>query len=76
MGDINTEVAVLKSELKHVSENVDKIEGRLDTIDKSLAEIKETLAAAKGGWKALIAAGTAGGAVVAIVAKVFPKLMQ
>lgn len=73
---LQTQVAVMESEVRHIRDNVDKIEGRLDNIDKTLAEIQQTLAQAKGGWKAIAAAGAIGGAIFGLLAKVGAKLFN
>ena len=74
--NLHTQVAVMETELRHIRDNVDKIEGRLDNIDKTLAEIQQTLAHAKGGWKAIAAAGAIGGAIVGVFAKLGAKLFN
>ena len=57
--DIKSEVAVQANEIKHIQDDMDKMKADIN-IDKMLSE-------AKGGWRTLMWAAGAGGAVAAFV---------
>ena len=73
-GTLNLErqVAVMESELKHVREDVGKVEKRLEHIEGALLEIRDFMSRARGGWVALATAATAGGAIVGLILKLLP----
>ena len=72
--DINSKVAVQGNEIKHLHADVEEMRKDIGEIKKSLSEIHKVLSEAKGGWKALIWAAGAGGAVVATLGTLYQIL--
>ena len=72
--DINSKVAVQGNEIKHLHADVEEMRKDIGEIKKSLSEIHKVLSEAKGGWKALIWAAGAGGAVVAALGTLYQIL--
>jgi prefoldin subunit 5 len=58
---IERELAVHETEIKHLQADMDKLVADMDDIKKTLNAINNTLAEARGGWKALMFLGGAGG---------------
>jgi prefoldin subunit 5 len=58
---IERELAVHETEIKHLQADMDKLVADMDDIKKTLNAINTTLAEARGGWKALMFLGGAGG---------------
>ena len=58
---IERELAVHETEIKHLQADMDKLVADMDDIKKTLNAISNTLAEARGGWKALMFLGGAGG---------------
>jgi hypothetical protein len=65
--DIKSEVAVQANEIKHIQDDMDKMKADIEQIKNSLANIDKMLSEAKGGWRTLMWAAGAGGAVAAFV---------
>lgn len=65
--EVVRELATHASDIKHLQEDMDKMVKDMEEIKKSLADIQKTLSEAKGGWKALIWAGSALSALTGIV---------
>jgi prefoldin subunit 5 len=69
------ELATHANEIKHLQQDMDKLVEDMDQIKNTLSQIQKTLSEAKGGWKALMYFGGAGGLVGAgftwFVEKVF-----
>ena len=63
--DINSKVAVQANEIKHLHADVEEMKKDIEEIKKSLANIDKMLSEAKGGWRTLMWAAGAGGAVAA-----------
>ena len=61
------ELATHASDIKHLQEDMDKLVSDMSTVKDSLAEIQKTLSEAKGGWKVLMWAGGAIGAITGIL---------
>ena len=72
--DINSKVAVQGNEIKHLHADVEEMRKDIGEIKKSISEIHKVLSEAKGGWKALIWAAGAGGAVVAALGTLYQIL--
>ena len=72
--DINSKVAVQGNEIKHLHADVEEMKKDIEEIKKSISEIHKVLSEAKGGWKALIWAAGAGGAVVATLGTLYQIL--
>lgn len=60
----------------HCGERWDLLRADLAGIRSDVGAIKITLAQAKGGWRALAAAGAIGGAIVAASAKILPFVVR
>ena len=64
-------MATVETEMRHVRDDVAEIKADVKEMaqatDVRLKAIEETLAQAKGGWRALTAAGAVGGAIVGAV---------
>jgi prefoldin subunit 5 len=58
---IERELAVHETEIKHLQADMDKLVQDMEDIKKTLTNINNTLAEAKGGWKVLMMLGGAGG---------------
>tara|TARA_R100001126_G_scaffold101584_1_gene82689 strand:- start:1497 stop:1769 length:273 start_codon:yes stop_codon:yes gene_type:complete len=71
---IESKVAVQGNEIKHMQEDMDEMKKDIEEIKKSISEIHKVLSEAKGGWKALIWAAGAGGAVVATLGTLYQIL--
>lgn len=71
---IESKVAVQGNEIKHMQEDMDEMKKDIEEIKKSISEIHKVLSEAKGGWKALIWAAGAGGAVVAALGTLYQIL--
>ena len=65
--DIKSEVAVQANEIKHIQDDMDEMKADIEQIKNSLANIDKLLSEAKGGWRTLMWAAGAGGAVAAFV---------
>ena len=65
--DIKSEVAVQANEIKHIQDDMDEMKADIEQIKNSLANIDKMLSEAKGGWRTLMCASGAGGAVAAFV---------
>jgi len=65
--DIKSEVAVQANEIKHIQDDMDEMKVDIEQIKNSLANIDKMLSEAKGGWRTLMWAAGAGGAVAAFV---------
>jgi prefoldin subunit 5 len=57
------ELATHANEIKHLQQDMDKLVEDMDQIKNTLSEIQKTLSEAKGGWKALMYFGGAGGLI-------------
>jgi prefoldin subunit 5 len=57
------ELATHANEIKHLQQDMDKLVEDMDQIKTTLSEIQKTLSEAKGGWKALMYFGGAGGLI-------------
>ena len=57
------ELATHANEIKHLQHDMDKLVEDMDQIKTTLSEIQKTLSEARGGWKALMYFGGAGGIV-------------
>ena len=68
---IESTVAVQGNEIKHLHSDVEEMKKDIEEIKKSLADIHKVLSEAKGGWKALLWAAGAGGAVVAALGTLY-----
>ena len=70
-------MATVETEVRHVRDDVAEIKADVKEMaqatDVRLKAIEETLAQAKGGWRALTAAGAVGGAIVGAVGGAFLK---
>ena len=66
-GDIKSEVAVQANEISHIQKDMDEMKSDIELIKKSLDNIDKVLSEAKGGWRTLMWAAGAGGAVAAFV---------
>jgi len=66
-GDIKSEVAVQANEISHIQKDMDEMKSDIEQIKKSLDNIDKVLSEAKGGWRTLMWAAGAGGAVAAFV---------
>jgi prefoldin subunit 5 len=58
---IERELAVHETEIKHLQADMDKLVQDMEDIKKTLNNINNTLAEAKGGWRVLMMLGGAGG---------------
>lgn len=67
--DIQTarELATHAADIKHLQDDMDKLVESMQAMQKTLADIQNTLSEAKGGWKVLMMFGGAGGAVGAVI---------
>jgi anti-sigma-K factor RskA len=72
-------LATVETEVRHLRADVVELKGDVkgmaQATDTRLKSIEETLAQAKGGWRALTAAGAVGGAIVGAVGGAFLKAM-
>ena len=64
--------ATLNAHLTHCTESSTLFRADMKELRSDVAAIKDSLAQAKGGWKALAASGTIGGAIVAAAMKFLP----
>ena len=65
--DIKSEVAVQANEIKHIQDDMDDMKRDMEEVKNSLNDIHKVLSEAKGGWRTLMWAAGAGGAVAAFV---------
>ena len=65
------ELATHANEIKHLQGDMDKMVKDMEEIKDTLAKINETLSAAHGGWKMLMAVGSAAAIVGGIAAWFF-----
>lgn len=61
------ELATHASEIKHLQDDMDKLVKDMDEIKRAIAQINSTLSEARGGWKTMVALGTVGGILGAVV---------
>ena len=69
--DIKSEVAVQANEIKHIQDDMDEMKADIEQIKKSVDNIDKLLSEAKGGWRTLIWAAGAGGAVSAFLIMIY-----
>ena len=69
--DIKSEVAVQANEIKHIQDDMDEMKADIEQIKNSLANIDKLLSEAKGGWRTLMWAAGAGGAVSAFLIMIY-----
>ena len=69
--DIKSEVAVQANEIKHIQDDMDEMKVDIEQIKNSLANIDKMLSEAKGGWRTLMWAAGAGGAVSAFLIMIY-----
>ena len=69
--DIKSEVAVQANEIKHIQDDMDEMKADIEQIKNSLANIDKLLSEAKGGWRTLMWAAGAGGAVSAFLITIY-----
>ena len=61
--DLAVDFAVLKNDVKHLTESVERLTEAMSETNKNVAAINGTLSEATGGWRVLMAVGGASGAV-------------
>ena len=71
---VERELAVHETEIKHLQSDMDKLVADMEAIKDTLANINQTLAEARGGWKILMMVGGAGGALGAVVTQFAHKV--
>ena len=69
--DIKSEVAVQANEIKHIQDDMDEMKADIEQIKKSVDNIDKLLSEAKGGWRTLMWAAGAGGAVSAFLIMIY-----
>ena len=67
-------MATVESEVRHVRLDVGEIKQDVKATQADVSAIRDQLAQMRGGWRAILAAGAIGGAVVAAVAKFLPMM--
>jgi len=71
---VERELAVHETEIKHLQADMDKMVKDMNDIKESLKSIQQTLAQAHGGWRMLIAVGSAAALVGGAVAWFFEHM--
>jgi prefoldin subunit 5 len=71
---VERELAVHETEIKHLQADMDKMVKDVEEIKATLAKINETLSAAHGGWRMLLAVGSAAALVGGAVAWFFEHM--
>jgi prefoldin subunit 5 len=65
--EMERELAVHGNEIRHLQRDIDTLVAEMAAVRKSLEHIDRTLSQAQGGWKALMWAGGAIGAITGFV---------
>lgn len=68
---VERELAIHGNEIKHIQEDMDRMVKDIDEIKQSIANIQKTLDEAKGGWRTLMWAAGAGGAVATFLFSIY-----
>jgi prefoldin subunit 5 len=63
----------LESNVRHLQQQMDRVERSLASVAEQVAEMRDTLAKAKGGWIGVSTMVTAAGAIGAFIARIIPN---